>query len=123
MASMPTYDININQNATFKFSAQLTDVSGSPIDITSWSFSGSIKAQASDADPPVTIFSASVTDVTQSIVNFSLAPHQTALLTGPQFVYDIIAANHATTPEEVYRILQGKIKVSAGVTDVPSDAP
>lgn len=123
MASLPTYDININQNATFKFSAQLTDVSGSPLNITSWSFSGSIKQQATDPDPPILFFTTSIADITQSIINVSLTPHQTALLTQPQYVYDIIAANGAVTPEEVYRILQGRVKVSLGITDPPTLAP
>jgi len=120
--AQPTYDININQNATFKFSAQLTDVSGSPLDITSWSFSGSVKQQAIDPDPPLLFFTTSV-DLTQSIVNMALMPHQTTLLNQPQYVYDFIAVNRAVTPEEVYRILQGKIKVSLGITDAPPDAP
>jgi len=117
MASQPIYDLNINQNATFKFSLQLTDASGSALDITGWDFSGSIKGQTIDPDPPLMFFTTSIVDFTQSIINVSLTPAQTTQLVNSQYVYDIIATNYSTTPDEVYRILQGKIKVNAGITD------
>lgn len=117
MASQPTYDISINQNATFKMSIQLTDVNGSPLNITSWSFSGSIKENVTDPDPPLLFFTTSIADPSQSVVNISLTPAQTTMLSKTAYVYDVIATNYSTTPDEVYRVLQGKIKVSLGITD------
>jgi hypothetical protein len=115
----PTYNIDIFQNATFKMSIQLTNSGSgsSPIDITGWSFSGSIKQNYEDSDPSLIYFSASVLDPTQSIVMFSLTPTQTAQLTQPIYYYDCIAVNYPVAPDEVYRILQGRVKVSPGVTD------
>lgn len=115
--AQPIYDININQNATFKFSIQLQDASGSALNIVSWSFSGSIKRLSSDADPPFLFFTCSVVDLTQSIVRISLTPAQTTQLTDPNYVYDVIGTNYTTTPDEVYRILQGKVRVNPGITD------
>ena len=117
MASQPVYNLEINQNATFKMSLQLTDASGSPLDITNWSFSGSIKQTLGDADPPLLFFTTSIVDFTQSVVSVSLTPAQTTELIEAAYVYDIIGTNYATTPDEVYRVLQGKIKVSTGITD------
>jgi len=117
MASRPVYDLEINQNATFKMSIQLTDISGSPLDISNWDFSGSIKEKLTDPDPPLLFFAASVVDVTQSIVSLSLTPAQTTLLTSAAYVYDVIGTNYSTTPDEVYRVLQGKVKVNTGITD------
>jgi hypothetical protein len=112
--TQPIYDIAVNQNATFKMSFQLTDSASVPIDITSWSFTGSIKTSVQDT-APLLMFTASA-DVTQSIVTISLTPFQTNQLTTTSYVYDIIATNIAPTIDEVYRILQGKVKVNLGVT-------
>jgi len=112
--TQPIYDIAVNQNATFKMSFQLTDSASVPIDITSWSFTGSIKETAQSTTTLAT-FTASA-DVTQSIVTISLTPFQTNQLTSTAYVYDIIATNIGPTVDEVYRILQGKVKVNLGVT-------
>lgn len=117
MASQPIFDLNINQNSTFKFNMQLKDSSGSVLDITSWSFTGSIKEGKTSPDPSILFFTMSVVDLTASILEAYLTPSQTTQLVNPAYVYDIIATNYATTPDEVYRILQGKIKVSPGITD------
>jgi len=113
----PTIDLCVLQNATFDTTLQLTDQSGSAIDITSWSFSGSIKESV--ASPvEVTHFSCSVTSVPNATVRITLTPYQSALLTRKKYVYDIIATNMAVTPLEVYRIIEGQVNVDLGVTDV-----
>lgn len=112
--TQPIYDIAVNQNATFKMSFQLTDSASVPISMLSWSFTGSIKATPQDITP-LLMFTTSV-DVTQSIVTISLIPFQTNQLTTTSYVYDIIATNIAPTINEVYRILQGKVKVNLGIT-------
>lgn len=110
-----TLDIYVNQNATFKMSFSLTDsASGTPIDITSWSFSGSV-ATFSDATP-ITYFTMSVISPSSSSVQMELTPSQTELLTSSYYYYDVIAANAAPVPPEVYRLLQGKVKVNLGIT-------
>ncbi len=113
----PSYDININQNATFKMSIQLANSGSSSIDITGWSFSGSIKENYTDPDPALVYFSHSIVDFSQSIVMFTLTPTQTGTLTKGMYYYDIIAVNYSKVPDEVYRLLQGRAKVSPGVTD------
>ena len=115
--SRPRYDININQNATFKMSIQVTNVSGSPIDINNWSFSGSIKQNYTDNDPPILFFSCSVLDFSQSLISFMLNPYQTEVLSQPSYYYDFIGTNYSTTPDEVYRLLEGKVRVHPGITD------
>jgi hypothetical protein len=55
--------------------------------------------------------------MSQSIIEFSLTPYQTAVLAQPSYYYDFIGTNYVTTPDEVYRILEGKVKVYPGVTD------
>ena len=113
----PVFNIEINQNATFKMSLQLTSTGSIPLDITSWSFSGSVKQNYTDADPPLVFFTASIIDVPNAVVEFSLTPYQTERLSESNYYYDFIGTNYSTTPDEVYRILEGKVKVYPGVTD------
>lgn len=118
MTSQPIYNITINQNATFKMSVQLTDESGSALAISGWQFSGSLKANYDDPDPPVAYFSASVESPSQSLLTFTLTPTQTGVLDSQCiYYYDLIAVNYTLAPDEVYRILQGKARISPGVTD------
>jgi len=112
--TQPIYDIAVNQNATFKMSFQLTDSASVPINIDSWSFTGSIKETAQSATT-IADFTASA-DTASSIVTISLTPFQTNQFNSTAYVYDIIATNIAPTVDEVYRILQGKVKVNLGVT-------
>ena len=76
-------------------------------------FSGSIKQKLNDT-VPLTNFQIEAT--TTSSIKISLLPSQTALLTRPEYHYDIVALNLLPAPDEAYRMLQGKIVVSLGVT-------
>ena len=121
--SRPIFNIEVNQNATFKLTLQMTseslDVSpGAFINITDWNFSGSIKQQYADKDPPYMFFTASKLDAARGIVEFSLSAHQTEKLTKALYYYDFIGTtNYSASPDDVYRILEGKVKVYPGVTD------
>jgi hypothetical protein len=114
--SRPIYNIEVNQNATFKLSLELRDSASVLIPINSWSFSGSIKQNYADVDPPLMFFTASA-DVGTSTIEFSLTPNQTQLLDQPNYYYDFTGTNWSTVPDEIYRILEGKVKVYPGVTD------
>ena len=120
-ANNPTYDIYINQNATFAMSMQLTDATGSAIDITGWSFTGSLKESYESAEPYL-YFTSSVSDFSSSIINIELSADQTELLTETRYVYDVVGSvNNPTAPDYVYRLLQGKVVVSPGVTTTVDD--
>lgn len=116
----PIYDIFVNQYASFDMTMQLNDSTGSALPIINWGFTGSIKTNV-DTDPPITKFNIIVVDITSSLINISLIPCQSALLNKPQYMYDILATNNNVNPVEVYRLVQGKVKVSLGVTDLDSD--
>lgn len=109
-------NFDINQNATFEYPFQLLESGSSvPTNIVSWSFSASIKRMFTDA-VPLMFFTASITDATQSIVTIRLTPNQTTQLTGSRYVYDITATDMSESPDVVYRLAQGKIKVYLGST-------
>lgn len=124
--SQPRFDINVNQNATFKMNFKLTDSSGDPLDITNWTFTGSIKQDHTQPDPPLLIFTSSVADQNDpelATVTLSLNAIQTELLTERVYVYDVIGVDPNGGVPLVYRVLQGRVRVDPGVTDLDPTNP
>lgn len=105
----------IQQNASFKLDLALTDQDNNnqPIDVSSWSVTGSIRPDY-DA-PPIMFFSMSLYP-TGSVVRAFLTDQQTWTLSGSLYFYDIIAHNPTPAPPETYRLLSGRVAVSRGVT-------
>ena|SRR5690242_12306338 len=110
------YDFSVEQSATFKFNLQLTDNSGSAVDITGWEFVGNIKETPNVANPPVATFTIDVLDVPSALVEVTLPASEADKLIKTRYVYDIIAKNNTVVPMEVYRLLEGKITVDLAVT-------
>lgn len=110
------YDICVLQNQTFELPFQMYDDDGvTPINVTNWSFTGSIKPTF--LDPSVaTTFTASIVDAASGSIKLYLSSAQTWALTEPKYVYDVIANNLNDTPTTTLRIIQGKVSVKPGVT-------
>jgi hypothetical protein len=53
-----------------------------------------------------------------SAVIITMPPTETTKLVKRRYVYDVIATNLSTDPDEVYRILEGKVKVDLAVTNL-----
>lgn len=110
------YDICILQNQTFELPFQLyTDNGVTPINITNWSFTGSIKTQFSDVTPQL-FFTASIVDLVSGSIRLYIGSETTWTLEGSKYVYDVIGNNHNITPVETLRLMQGKVSVKPGVT-------
>src|ERR1017187_10424397 len=110
------FNITLDQYASFYMTLQVTDSASVPVPIQSWSFTGSIKQQFT-AVSPVTTFSIEILDYSQSLVMFALSPYETGLLKRPTYVYDIIATNILPDgKEQVYRVLEGTVTPTPGVT-------
>lgn len=111
------YDITVLQNQTYELPFTLYDDDGvSPLDITNWSFTGSIKQVYTDVNP-VMYFTSSVVSVPSASIKLTLSATQTWDLTGSKYVYDVICKNPNVAPATVLRIIQGKISVKPGVTE------
>ena len=111
------YDICILQNQTFELPFQMYDDNGvTPINLTGWSFTGSIKSTFTDAAPTLS-FTASIVDAASGSIKLYLGAETTWQLTNPKYVYDVIANNSNITPTETLRIMQGKVSVKPGVTE------
>lgn len=117
MPTLPTaavQDISVLQNTTWQYTFVFNDVSGSPIDISTLSFTGSIREFADAPGSPVAVFGFSLIDPTKLLV--TLYPTQSANLTNTRYYYDIIAVDNLLIPPTVTRLVQGKVNVGLGVT-------
>jgi hypothetical protein len=114
---MADLNFNVNQYSTFRTTMTF---SGSGVDLVNWEFSGSIKE--SYKKPAITNFIIEK-DIPNSRITVTLLPYQTGLLVKPEYLYDIIVTNIAPNPDEVYRIVEGKILVDPGVTESNVGAP
>lgn len=112
----PRYDIEINQNATFRMAFTLTDISGSLIDLSNLEFIGSIKNDYLVDDPPFLLFTSSI-DYVNSAVSLYLSHTQTEQLVEPRYLYDVISVDNTVSPPDVVRLLEGVVRVRYGITD------
>jgi hypothetical protein len=111
------YDICVLQNQTFELPFQLYKDDGiTPINISGWSFTGSIKSQFTDFVPAL-FFTASVINASSGSVKLYLGADTTWILTGSKYVYDVIGNNTNVVPVETLRLMQGKVSVRPGVTE------
>jgi hypothetical protein len=94
----------------------LTDDTGSFLNITSWSFTGSIRELQDDTTPDIANFSIQITSMQSASLALALYPVSSSLLSKKKYYYDIIATNIIPNPPEVYRLVQGKISTNAAVT-------
>ena len=110
------YDLCIQQNASYDNGLYiLQDDAITPVNITSWSFTGSIKENYTDT-VPVLYFTTSVISVASASLRLMLGAEDTWKLTGSRYVYDLISYNPTINPPETLRLMQGKVHVKSGVT-------
>ena len=110
------YHICTPQNESLAIPLSLFQDDGiTPISITSWSFTGSVKYDFTE-QTPITNFTISINSVASGSITIRLGAESMWSLTGSRYVYDVIANNPATPPE-TYRLLYGRFKVNSGVTE------
>jgi hypothetical protein len=111
------YDICILQNQTFELPFQLYNDDGvTAINLSGWSFTGSIKSQFTDPVPAL-YFTSSIVNASSGSIKLYLSAETTWMLTGSKYVYDVIGNNSNVTPVETLRLMQGKVSVRPGVTE------
>ena len=112
-----TYDLCVKQNETFKLPITLyQDDNITPINVSTWTFTGSIKRQFGE-DIPLMSFMVDSTQAASGSLVFYLSADNTWLLSDKKYVYDIISNNTTVSPPETLRLMQGKISVNLGVTE------
>lgn len=114
--SINVYDIEILQNQTFNIVLNFENDDASPIDLTAWSFTGSIKEKFSD-QVPVMFFTSSILSPISGTLRLYLSADSTWTLDSPRYVYDLLGNNSLASPPETLRLMQGKVVVKSGVTE------
>lgn len=119
MSCEPTnvYDICIFQNQTYRLPMLLVNRDGQPIDLSSWTFSASIKDRVGNDADPVLNFTSSLFPANSGWVSFYLSADTTWALNKTRYTYDIIGTDNFISPPETVRLLQGKIFLKNGVTE------
>lgn len=115
------WDICIDQGATWSRELTFFDSAGAPVDVSTWAFTGQIRAYY---DSPVVLATfAFAPGLTTNAVLISLTAVQTAALPVPPsqkspvrkkavYIYDVLA----DTGTEIDRVFQGSATISAEVT-------
>lgn len=110
------YDLCILQNQTYRLPLTFKNDDGSPIDLSAWSFTGSIKEKFTDT-VPVLNFTVEIISAVSGSIALYLSADTTWTLTKPKYVYDLIGTNTTPNPDETLRMMQGKVSVKPGVTE------
>ena len=106
-------NLYLNQSETFTTSLSLSDVNGSPYNLTGFTVKSSAK-RSYYASNTVIDFTTSVTDANNGTIQLSASASETANIPATQLVYDVIVTQ--TLTGTVSRVLEGQIYVSPGVT-------
>lgn len=106
-------NLYLNQSETFTTSLTLSDVNGSPYNLTGFTVKSSAKRSYYTANTTID-FTASVLDANNGIIQLSATAAATANLPATQLVYDVLVTQ--TLTGVVTRVLEGQIIVSPGVT-------
>jgi len=106
-----TYDLYIEQNATFKAAAQLVDANKQPLNLSTYIPKGQIrKNYKSD---PIMTFSTLIADPSSGKIYITLTDEQTKQLPSGHLVYDVTLED---SNGNKYRVIEGTVEVSPYVT-------
>lgn len=112
-----TYNLAIEQGATFKVIFQWTDSNNSPINITGYTLRSQIRATVESSSVMVDMTNANgkvtISDAAQGKIQMLLSATETASLAAGTGVWDLeVIAGDGT----VTRLLQGSVTISPEVT-------
>ena len=110
MAIAPRYNFTMYQGETWKPILRLTDVNGTPVDLTGYTVKMELRDRPGGkllATPTLTITPAT------GQINIVLAKTATVLITQPVVVYSIVLTTPAT---EAVILLRGEVNVEPRVT-------
>lgn len=110
--SAGTYNIELEQGATYTREVTVNDGAGDPIDISTWSMRGQVRSNYSASDI-LAEFTCTITDGANGVFQFELSAEQTSAICVKKGVYDIECERADGT---VIRILKGSVEISPEVT-------
>lgn len=107
----------MDQGSTWLLQVVYQDPNGDPIDLTGFSGEMQLRSQAQDAQPALTLSTANgdiTIDGPNGVINVAATSAQTEAVDEGPYYYDLEVRDIAS--DEVSRIIQGQIVVSAEVT-------
>jgi len=106
-------NLTIDQGSSFLAYVDVTDSSGSALNLNGYTVAGQIRKTYSSLT--AVSFSATVTNATAGTISLALGDTVTNAMKAGRFVYDveILSASGTRT-----RVLEGQVEVTAGVTQV-----
>lgn len=116
MAANNVIDLIVNQKSSFRAVLNLKNKNGTYVDLSSYVVASDYKPELSSSDSTKKPITAEITDASTGEITLSLTFAETALMTQPKYVYDVVMTETATGFRT--RIVEGSIKVSTGVTPI-----
>lgn len=115
-----TYNISIEQNATFTFSCTWKDNTGTVINIQNYDAKMQIRKYSNHGDVLITLS----TDVliggividSNNLITVNIAPSVTKTFISGEYVYDLLLIEK--TNHQVIRLIEGIVTISEGVTSI-----
>ena len=104
-------DIEIEQGASFRYNVSIETPAGGSYDLTNHTLAAQMKKTYGSATITAT-FSTTTTLVPGEIV-MTLSDEQTSIIKAGRYVFDIVME---TPSNDKYRVVEGQITVSPGVT-------
>ena len=105
-------NLTVGQGETFKILVSLTDQNETAINLTNYTFSGSIRETYSSEDSSTDFGFETISPLTSGSFYVSLPPASSSLLSSQDYVYDILLVSESV----VRRIVEGKFTVRPSVT-------
>lgn len=113
MAADATIDLIINQKDSFEVSFNVID-NGAPLDLSNYTVASKYKLDISSPDSSAKPFTASIANAVAGTITIALTPTQTAALDLSRYYYDVAITENTSGFKT--RVVEGRIKVSGGVT-------
>ena len=105
-------NLTVGQGETFKILVSLTDQNETAIDLTNYSFTGSLRETYSAENISADFSFEKITPFDSGSFYVTLPPTSSSLLTSQDYVYDILLVSESV----VRRIVEGKFTVRPSVT-------
>jgi len=106
-------DLEIEQGSSFRYNYTIKTTAGAPYNLAGHSLAANMKKTYNSSTTTATFTTIATGDSGE--LQMSLTDEQTALIKGGRYVFDILME---TPSSDKYRVVEGQITVSPGVTTI-----
>lgn len=107
-------ELTIDAGTTFEIDLVVNSDNGTPLNLVGYESRAQMRKSyySSSAHD----FTVQITEPTSGMIRMTMAAANTALITPGRYVYDVLLCDTEEDPELVYRIFEGTVIVTPGVT-------